>query len=240
MSDQIIALHGFLGQGKDWDAVHSATRTPLDWHCPDLFAPRGPAWTAPDLGGKAWLVGYSFGARLALRWLAQEPERWSGALLLSVNPGNFFTDAERTERRDSDHAWARVLRDLPWAELMQRWNTQEIFSADRTLERTETDFDRAKLAQAMEQFSVADQFTDPSRLFTNIVWLAGQNDTKFCRLLDHMRESGFPGNFYTVPDAGHRLLYDAPEVVASALDRMISSRNALGLDLDGPRAERFC
>lgn len=223
MSDRIIALHGFLGQGKDWDALRSATQTPLDWICHDLFAYHGPEWSPPDLGGKAWLVGYSFGARLALRWLAQEPEHWHGAMLLSVNPGNFFMDEERAARRDSDRTWARALRELPWVELMQRWNAQEIFSGERALERAEKDFDRAKLAQAMEQFSVADQFTDPSRLFTNIVWLAGENDTKFCRLLDHMREDGFPGNFFIVPDVGHRLIFDAPEVVASALDRMISS-----------------
>ena len=226
MSDRIVALHGFLGQGKDWDAVRAATQTPLAWVCPDLFAPSGPElWRKqPEFDGKSWLVGYSFGARLALRWLAEEPGRWHGALLLSVNPGNFLTGEERDARRKSDLAWAEMLRVLPWDELMKRWNAQEVFAGDRSPERVEKDFDRAKLAEALEEFSVADQFTDPSRLATDIVWLAGEKDARFCALSERMRESGFPGNFLTVPAAGHRLLSEAPDIIASALDRLVSGK----------------
>jgi pimeloyl-ACP methyl ester carboxylesterase len=35
-----------------------------------------------------------------------------------------------------------------------------------------------------------------------------------------MRDTGFPGVFSVVPDAGHRLLHDAPGAVAEALDRL--------------------
>jgi 2-succinyl-6-hydroxy-2,4-cyclohexadiene-1-carboxylate synthase len=226
MSDRIVALHGFLGQGKDWDAVRAATQTPLAWVCPDLFAPSGPElWRKqPEFDGKSWLVGYSFGARLALRWLAEEPGRWHGALLLSVNPGNFLTGEERDARRKSDLAWAEMLRVLSWDELMKRWNAQEVFAGDRSPERVEKDFDRAKLAEALEEFSVADQFTDPSRLATDIVWLAGEKDARFCALSERMRASGFPGNFFTVPAAGHRLLSEAPDIIASALDRLVSGK----------------
>jgi hypothetical protein len=35
-----------------------------------------------------------------------------------------------------------------------------------------------------------------------------------------MRDTGFPGTFSVVPDAGHRLLPDAPRAVAEALDRL--------------------
>jgi len=41
-------------------------------------------------------------------------------------------------------------------------------------------------------------------------------------LLDEMRHTGFPGSFFAVPDAGHRLLHDAPTAVAAALGRMVS------------------
>jgi 2-succinyl-6-hydroxy-2,4-cyclohexadiene-1-carboxylate synthase len=226
MSDRIVALHGFFGQGKDWNAVRAATRTPLSWFCPDLFAPDGPQlWRKrPESVGKSWLVGYSFGARLALRWLVEEPGLWHGALLLSVNPGNFLTDKERAARRKSDLAWAAALRMSPWDELMRRWNAQEIFASDHGPLRRETDFARAKLSAAMEEFSVADQFTEPSSLATDIVWLAGEKDAKFSALTTRMREAGFPGDFFTVPAAGHRLLSEAPDVVASALDRLISGK----------------
>jgi 2-succinyl-6-hydroxy-2,4-cyclohexadiene-1-carboxylate synthase len=226
MSDRLVALHGFLGQGKDWDAVRAATQTPLAWVCPDLFAPNGPElWRKqPEFDGKSWLVGYSFGARLALRWLVEEPGHWHGALLLSVNPGNFLADEERAARRKSDLALADALRVMPWDELMKRWNAQEIFAGDVGPVRMETDFDRAKLSAAMEEFSVADQFTAPSRLATDIVWLAGEKDTKFSALSERMREAGFPGHFFTVPAAGHRLLSEAPDVIASALDGLVGSK----------------
>ncbi len=224
MSDRIVALHGFLGQGRDWDAVRAATKTPLDWFCPDLFASAGPEWTPPELGGRAWLIGYSFGARLALRWLAERPELWRGAVLLSVNPGNFFTDEERAARRESDRAWAHALRELSWEELLSRWNAQNVFAGARAPERMEKDFNRARLALAMERFSAADQFTEPSRLPSSLVWLAGENDHKFCRLQEEVRLAGFPGSFFTVHGAGHRILFDTPEVVASTLDRVVSGK----------------
>lgn len=222
MSDRIIALHGFLGQGQDWDAVRAATKTPLEWLCPDLFAPDGPEWSPPDFVGKSWLAGYSFGARLALRWLTERPELWHGALLLSVNPGNFFTVEERSARRASDRAWARAMREESWSELMARWNAQKVFADECAPERVEKDFDRHKLALALEKFSVADQFTDPLRLPPQLNWVAGALDRKFTGLNNVMRNSGFPGTFETVEGVGHRLLQKAPAAVAAAIDNLVA------------------
>ncbi len=217
----MLALHGFLGCGGDWDAVRAASRADLDWFCPDLFAPGPDSWRdGLAQGGKAWLAGYSFGARMALQLLTAEPHRWHGALLLSVNPGNFSTDAERVARRTADARWARAFRTDPWDELMKRWNKQDVFGGTTAICRKEADFDRAKLAGSLAEFSVGDQFTDPARLDGCLVWLAGGRDAKFSRLLDSMRNAGFPGSFFVVPDAGHRLLQDAPGQVAATLDRL--------------------
>ena len=221
MKTRIVALHGFLGQGSDWDMVRAATHADLEWITPDLFAPGAPViGDPPSFDGKAWLAGYSFGGRLALRWMMREPQRWRGALLLSVNPGNFQTDAQREERRKSDEAWAKAFRTEPWDELMVRWNAQEVFAGGDAPRREERDFNRAKLADALEKFSVADDFTDTLRLEGGLVWMAGESDAKFRGLLDGMRLAGFRGSFIIVPRAGHRLLSDVPEVVAAALDRL--------------------
>ena len=223
MSATVVVLHGFLGRGSDWDAVRGEGPSEACWICPDLFAPgAGDLFAVPSFEGKAWLVGYSFGARLALRWLTAQPERWLGALLLSVNPGNFQTDPEREARRQSDRAWAADFRRESWEVLMTQWNSQDIFAGSLHPRRAAEDFDREKLAAALEKFSVADQFTDIARLSGHFTWLAGGNDVKFCRLLDEMRHTGFPGSFFAVPDAGHRLLHDAPTAVAAALKRMVS------------------
>lgn len=218
MKATIIALHGFLGRGSDWEEVRAATRSDAEWICPDLF-PAGPAsFAPPDIEGPCWLAGYSFGARLALRWMQDQPGKWLGALLVSANPGNFQTDEQRIMRRAADEAWAVRFREDAWNDLLREWNSQEIFGGQSAPERAESDFDRAKLATALTKSSVADQFTDPLRLPPRITWLAGSRDAKFCALLDDMRHAGFPGTFLRVDNAGHRLLSEAPGAVAAALD----------------------
>lgn len=222
MKTQIIALHGFLGCGSDWDAVRAASKSSLDWRCPDLFSRGLSCFAAPDADHPCWLAGYSFGARLALRWMQETPDRYLGALLVSANPGNFQTGAERTARRAADAIWAEKFRRQPWAEVIGEWNLQQVFASDHEPTREESDFGREKLAAAMEQFSVGGQFTDPLRLPSRLVWLAGAEDEKFSAMLDAMRDAGFPGTFLRVDGAGHRLLRSAPGAVAAALDDLVA------------------
>ncbi|MFM8231763.1 MAG: alpha/beta fold hydrolase [Chthoniobacterales bacterium] len=222
MKKTIVALHGFLGQGSDWDAVRAATKSGATWICPDLFAPGADSFAPPAIEGPCWLAGYSFGARLALRWMQEDPDRYLGALLLSVNPGNFQSDDQRASRRKADEAWAARFRQDAWNDLTNAWNAQEVFDGQASPERIEPDFDRPKLAMALTKFSVADQFTDPLRLPSRLTWLAGSRDTKFCALLDDMRNAGFPGSFLRIEGAGHRLLSEASEAVAAALDDLVA------------------
>ena len=108
--------------------------------------------------------------------------------------------------------------------LWTKWNAQDVFAGSARPLREEKEYDRAKLAMALEDCSVADQFTDTLRLSGRFVWMAGEKDAKFRALLDEMRKAGFPGSFFPVPDAGHRLLQDAPAAVAAALDQLIATR----------------
>lgn len=217
MKPTIVALHGFLGRGGDWDAVRAASRRDSHWICPDLFGVDS-SFEPPTVDGPCWLAGYSFGARLALRWMQDAPDKWRGALLLSVNPGNFQTDDDRAARRVSDKAWAAAFRAEEWDQLLARWNAQSVFGGGTAPLRAAKDFDRAKLAGAFADFSVADQFTDPLRLPSRLVWLAGAKDGKYIGLQTKMREAGFPGSFLRIEEAGHRLLHEAPQAVAAALD----------------------
>lgn len=222
MKDRILALHGFLGKGSDWDAVRAASKAELEWTCPDLFARGAASFDPPITDGSCWLAGYSFGARLALTWLQQEPGRWRGALLLSVNPGNFQSDAERKERRRADEARAAAFEQEPWSDLLLRWDNQDVLAGCPSPPREESSFDRAKLAAALRNFSTADQFTDPLRLPSRLAWMAGARDDKFLGLQTSMRDAGFPGTFLVVDEAGHRLLGEAPAAVAAALDDLVA------------------
>jgi 2-succinyl-6-hydroxy-2,4-cyclohexadiene-1-carboxylate synthase len=221
MTGRLIALHGFLGCGRDWNAVRTKSDCGLEWICPDLFA-AGASFEPPVVDGPCWLAGYSFGARLALSWMQREPQRWSGALLLSANPGNFQSDQERAARRAADDLWAEAFRQDPWNDVLDRWNAQEVLAGGTAPLRTESHYDRAKLSAALRDFSVAGQFTDPLRLPSNLVWMAGERDAKFVALQASMRDAGFPGTFPRVEGAGHRLLVEAPDAVAAALDHLVA------------------
>jgi hypothetical protein len=74
----------------------------------------------------------------------------------------------------------------------------------------------------LRDLSVAGQFTDPLRLPSNLVWMAGERDGKFVTLQASMRDAGFPGTFPRVEGAGHRLLIEAPNAVAAALDHLVA------------------
>jgi 2-succinyl-6-hydroxy-2,4-cyclohexadiene-1-carboxylate synthase len=154
--------------------------------------------------------------------MQREPERWSGALLLSANSGNFQSDQERAARRAADDLWAEAFRQDPWNDVLDRWNAQEVLAGGTAPLRTESRYDRAKLSAALRDFSVAGQFTDPLRLPSNLVWMTGERDGKFVTLQASMRDAGFPGTFPLVEGAGHRLLVEAPDAVAAALDHLVA------------------
>lgn len=223
MKSRLVALHGFLGCGADWDVVRAITQHDFKWICPNLFAPgvEEEKEVMQNYEGKAWLVGYSLGGRLALQWLINEPARWHGALLLSTNPGNFQTSADRQARRQADAAWADAFRKEPWELLMRRWNEQRVLAGGMVPVRDEKNFDRHKLAAALEVFSVADQWTDAAALRMPLAWMAGERDRKFSLLLDSLRNAHFPGVFHVAPGSGHRLLHEAPGAVAQALDLLV-------------------
>jgi hypothetical protein len=52
--------------------------------------------------------------------------------------------------------------------------------------------------------------------------MAGARDRKFIDLQNHMRDAGFPGTFPVIAEAGHRLIFDAPDAVAAALDNLVA------------------
>jgi len=143
-------------------------------------------------------------------------------LLLSANPGNFQSDRDRAARREADHRRAAAFRAELWDEVVRLWNAQELFAGSPAVVRAETDYDRDRLATALRELSVADQFTDPLRLPDRLVWMAGGADKKFVALQKETRNAGFPGMFLVVEGAGHRLLLEAPEAVASALDDLVA------------------
>lgn len=210
-------LHGFCGDPSVWDgfaregdivpALHARTVAPT-WD-QNLDA------IARDIAGCDVVVGYSFGARIALGLLVRGVV--PRAVLIGVNPG--IADAERAARRTSDAAWAHRFRTEPLADVLDAWEGQALFAtqarvgAARLAERRHTRLalDPELLAQSLEVMGLAEMptYVVPADRATLIV---GADDAKFLAIA---RAQSAP--LHVIADAGHDPLLEQPAALAKVL-----------------------
>jgi 2-succinyl-6-hydroxy-2,4-cyclohexadiene-1-carboxylate synthase len=148
----VLLLHGFTGRGADWGPFLPALRATRTSVVVDLLGhgrsarPRDPArhaleCQAADLAGilrrlglaPAAVVGYSFGARLGLQLVLDQPEVVSAVLLESPSAG-IEDPVERARRLADDRDLAdRIERDGIEAFVDSWWETTAVFASERGL-----------------------------------------------------------------------------------------------------------
>jgi 2-succinyl-6-hydroxy-2,4-cyclohexadiene-1-carboxylate synthase len=87
--------------------------------------------------GRAYLVGYSLGARLALGLLVRHPQLLCRVSLIGVNPG-LRSEALRRSRLASDARWLAMLRTGNLEAFLQAWHQQPLFGSQQAPERVST------------------------------------------------------------------------------------------------------
>jgi 2-succinyl-6-hydroxy-2,4-cyclohexadiene-1-carboxylate synthase len=238
---RLVALHGFLGRASDWTGL-------AEWlpetsvAAIDLWAmldrPGVDGWAsmsrvmdetlADALGGDdrrpAFLVAYSFGARLALSSALASAGGTAlrGACLVSCNPGLADDDvAARAARRASDDRWAERILTWPESEIWRAWDAQPVFAgAGHVPPRGALPASRDTLARALTRFSLAGQPDFRPRLRSwrgPVLWVTGARDAKFAAMARGLADAGMPSAFVTCEDAGHRVPWDNPPAFAGAL-----------------------
>lgn len=208
MIARIVALHGFLGLPSDWSILDPF----FDYEAIDLWRTREPAFS-PD---RPVLLGYSMGGRLAMRFALEHPERWSAAVFVSAHPG---LSEGHDARLASDLEWAQKFREMPWEELMRQWNSQGVLQG-RALPRLESDFDRACLSRALDEWSLGRQRNlraDLARLSIPTLYVTGAEDAKFTSLMKGLERHEI------VEGAGHRVPWDQPETFRALLRDFLDS-----------------
>tara|TARA_R110002096_G_scaffold91625_1_gene207230 strand:+ start:2812 stop:3507 length:696 start_codon:yes stop_codon:yes gene_type:complete len=229
----IWALHGNLGDCRDWDALRP--------NLPKLETV--DLWAPPPLDFEKWayqlndlvsatdpdpvLLGYSLGGRLAMHCATGLDSVWKAAVFVSAHPG-LTSEAERESRRKADHSWAEKLRTQGVEEFLEAWNQQPVFLADQASDRqTEVvSRNRTAIAQAFESWSLGNQ-TDQRPLLANAdlpqLWVAGENDPKFCELAENAVSEIPHASLCILPNAGHRVVLEQPESLANEIRRFLAT-----------------
>lgn len=245
----LVLLHGFTGSAAHWsellprllmpgrrlialdllghgqaDAPPASTRYSIELCQADILA------VLSALGvqaGEAILLGYSLGGRIALY------TAFSGffrALILeSASPG-LATGAERSIRRQSDHALAERIEREGVTAFIDYWEKLPLFASQHslpletraTLRQQRLNNRAIGLANSLRGVGTGAQPALHERLPTltlPVLLLAGELDTKFCQIADQMAQSLPQASLHIVPGAGHTIHLEQPTLFAEFVNR---------------------
>lgn len=233
-----FALHGFLGQAKDWEHLKNLY-SGKNLLTPSLFAEdgtlAGQSLTAQaeivmsllnkkglrQFGGKKTFVGYSLGGRIGLHILQLEPDIFDQYVFLSTHPGLAEKDIDtRDNRRVSDEKWAAQLTEENWGEFLLKWNSQSVLaSTKKEPERYVSDYSLKKLRLALTSWSLAHQADMRDVINKNrekITWVVGAHDLKYLELGKELERNNLI-NRLEVFKGGHRLHLECADQLAKLL-----------------------
>jgi len=229
--DPVVALHGFAGTGRSWDALG------IDLLAPDLPGHGAAAAVRPvsfascvehvlaRAPERFVLAGYSMGGRLALHVALAAPERVSRLVLLSATAG--IEDAvERAERRAADERLAAELEAGSIEDFAERWMALPLFAGTPpdAAARWRADILRnepAGLAASLR--GVGTGVMEPlwerlGELAMPVDVVAGERDARYRALAGRIATAVRGKNEPTViAGAGHGLPREAPAAVAALL-----------------------
>ena len=156
------------------------------------------------------LIGYSLGGRLALHALIQS-KKWDAAIIISANPG-LINETDKQTRIINDKIWSQRFLNEKWESVINSWNSQNVFlNSKNNFKRDEYNFNKIEIANILNKFSLGKQ--DDLRekiksLGIPILWLAGENDIKFIKILYEMKDINKKIEAKTILDCGHRLPWE--------------------------------
>lgn len=234
-SNQVVFLHGFWGQSKDWNFLKEKGFTKSfiapDYTQDTLLGPQNflsdwgqnfLIWKKNNLGcQKLTAVGYSQGGRLLLQALAAGSDEFEKLIFISSHPG--LTDfAEKEQRLSQDRMWAQKFRTAEWSLLQEEWDSQGVFQSKPSPSRDENDYDREKLAFCLENWSLAHQQDYRNLINQNlskIHFVLGEQDAKFIKLYqDFLKDSRA---LKMEKGAAHRVPFDQPTALVKTLNSII-------------------
>lgn len=250
MASGLVLLHGFTGGPENWRPMTARLSETIGVLAPTLVGHGNPVHA--DVAGfddevdriaslisttTRWhLVGYSLGGRIALALLARHARLFSGATLIGAQPG-LRSEEARAERRAADERWCTMLRERPLSEFVAAWEDQPLFRSQRTLpdetlarqraERLARDPAGLVRSLAVTGLGVMPSYWDAlSGIRVPTTLIVGSKDEKFTTLGREMVARLPSARLEIVPDAGHNVVLERPDVVRALLDRALAQEAA--------------
>jgi 2-succinyl-6-hydroxy-2,4-cyclohexadiene-1-carboxylate synthase len=239
----LILLHGFTGSSAGWAPVmeslsghHRVLAIDLPGHgrtdAPYESERYQMGNVAADIEkllstlciGRAHLLGYSMGGRLALFLALRYPGLWQTLVLESASPG-LADAAARHERASADDALADWIQEHPLADFVDCWESLPLFSSQKSLspevqasqrhERLANS--RLGLANSLRGMGTGRQpslWSELDRLRLPTLLLTGTLDVKFTDI-NWLMAAAIPGSrLVTVRNAGHTIHLEQPATFA--------------------------
>lgn len=184
------------------------------------------------------IVGYSMGARVALGLLTRHKEFFSKAMLIGGHPG-LESPLERKKRAAADVKWADRIIAGGVEAFVEAWEEQPLFSTQaelpagaRTAQRRVRESHTAEgLAWAMRYLGLGVQpsFWDAlGDVEVPVDVVAGALDEKFVKIAERMVKAIPTARIYRVPDVGHNVVLERPDVIADLIAERTPSCRFVG------------
>lgn len=233
-SGRRLALsHGFTQTGRSWQPVVALLPNDVDVWCPDAPGHGDSRDTTASLEeaarllvetvGRARHVGYSMGGRTALRAALDHPEQVESLVLIGATAG-IADNVERARRVRDDENLARSLEADGIDAFLRSWLAGPLFAslsaeAANTDDRRRNDVDG--LAASLRLMGTGAQEPLWDRLGEGecpLHFVAGGLDTKFTEIGERLTSAwGGPSRLTIVPNVGHAVHLESPDVIASIL-----------------------
>ena len=236
MRPAIVFLHGFTHTGRSWDPVIAELGQRYRALAPDIRGHGVAAERRPvdlpacvddvldEVDGSFALVGYSMGARLALRVALSAPGRVRRLVLIGGTAG-IADDIERAERRRRDEALAERIEASTIEEFVHSWEQQPVLRGQPPAVAQAARRDRlrnqpAGLAAALRGLGTGAMdplWSSLGALPMPATVIVGERDGKFRKLGERMVAELPDAELVVVPTAGHAVHLEAPALVAACL-----------------------
>jgi 2-succinyl-6-hydroxy-2,4-cyclohexadiene-1-carboxylate synthase len=246
----VIFIHGFLGCGAEWREVVAGC-SDCQCICVDLPGHGGSSVMTRDSCSfeatanllvdvldqheieSCNLVGYSMGGRVALYLALEQPDRVHSLFLEGAHPG-LESPESRLERRRSDMLLVEKLHSDGLTKFVDSWLSMPMFES---MSARPAEFEQLKaqrkrgeatgLAFALDGLGVANQPNLWDRLHElnmPVMIVAGENDSKFTRLSERMKNAVSTAKVTIVPHAGHNTHFEKPEYFVRILRDFLNRR----------------